>query len=147
MNNFNDVNDPAPGINTEEWCNAYLWIGDNSNIIKCFQKEKNENINNNNIIISNSEVKNNEEKNYLKGIFCTENINIAEKNSKTLEINDKSYKIILMVKVKKDSIQSCKCDNNINYWVVNGTYDEIKPHNILDKELFKESKSNFMTDE
>ena len=48
MNNFNDVNDPAPGINTEEWCNAYLWIGDNSNIIKCFQKEKNENINNNN---------------------------------------------------------------------------------------------------
>ena len=35
------------------------------------------------IIISNSEDKNNEEKNYLKGIFCTKNINIAEKNSKT----------------------------------------------------------------
>ena len=149
IDNFNDVNDPAPGINyiEEGWCNAYLWIGDNSNLIKCFPREENEDINGNNKINLNSEDKNNEGKNSLEGIFCTEKINIAEKNSKNLEINNKSYKIMLIVKVKKDAIQKCNCANHINYWVVNGTYDEIKPDKIIYKELIKESRSNNMTDE
>ena len=36
-----------------------------------------------------------------------------------------------MVRVNPESIRGCKC--NKDYWVVNGTNDEIRPYRILYK--------------
>ena len=53
------------------------------------------------------------------------------------DINGKSYKTVLMVRVKPDAIRHCDvCDDSrapYDYWVVNGTTDEIRPYRILYK--------------
>ena len=45
-----------------------------------------------------------------------------------------------MVRVKPDDIRNCKYIND--YWVVNGTRDEIRPYRILYKE-YKEEEDYF----
>ena len=58
---------------------------------------------------------------------------IPEKNPpKKLEVNGKKYKTVLMVRVKPDAIR-CSADQQ-DYWVVNGTTDEIRPYRILYKQ-------------
>ena len=37
-----------------------------------------------------------------------------------------------MVRVKPSAIRACSCENG-DYWVVNGTPDEIRPYRILYK--------------
>ena len=49
------------------------------------------------------------------------------------EIKGKKYKTVLMVRVKPDAIRQCKCCSD--YWVVNGTIDEIRPYRILYREV------------
>ena len=68
------------------------------------------------------------------GVYCTPNINTAEKYAGESLINGKKYKTVLMVRVKPDLIRKCKeCENASDYWVVNGTDDEIRPYRILYK--------------
>ena len=66
-----------------------------------------------------------------KGVYCSPQINIAEKFSGTSEINGKTYKTVLMTRIKPSAIRECK--EVKNYWVVNGTKDEIRPYRILYK--------------
>ena len=66
-----------------------------------------------------------------EGVYCTPNISTAELYSGVSIINGKSYKTVLMVRVKPSAIRGCK--DSIDYWVVNGTTDEIRPYRILYK--------------
>ena len=68
-----------------------------------------------------------------EGVYCTPKIKTAEDYAGISYINGKSYKTVLMVRVKPDSIRGCKCFND--YWVVNGTNDEIRPYRILYKKV------------
>ena len=66
-----------------------------------------------------------------EGVYCTPNIKTAEGYAEISNINGKSYKTVLMVRVNPESIRSCTCTSD--YWVVNGTNDEIRPYRILYK--------------
>ena len=71
-----------------------------------------------------------------EGVYCTAKISTAEKYAGISEINGKSYKTVFMVRVKPNAIRHCdKCSisKNDQYWVVNGTTDEIRPYRILYK--------------
>ena len=129
-------------INKEsKWANAYFG----------FYQEKN---NNTNIKISNNIkdylhelVKNNEKfemferkiefedkrhegkKRYEKGIYLNPKIENAEKEAGLVTIEDKTFKILLMVRVKIDEISQPK---NEDYWVLDKKF--IRPYRILFKE-------------
>ena len=66
-----------------------------------------------------------------RGVYCTPFIKTAGNSySGISEINGIKYKTVLMVRVKQEAIRHCKCED---YWVVNGTTDEIRPYRILYK--------------
>ena len=65
-----------------------------------------------------------------QGVYCTPKPSTAEGYSGISEINGKRYKTVLMVRVRPDAIRS----DDDDYWVVNGTTDEIRPYRILYKE-------------
>ena len=67
-----------------------------------------------------------------RGVYCTPSIKTAgDYYSGISEINGIKYKTVLMVRVKPEAIRNCKCYDD--YWVVNGTTDEIRPYRILYK--------------
>ena len=66
------------------------------------------------------------------GVYCTPSIKTAESYSGESEANGKRYKTVLMVRVKPNAIRQCSCISD--YWVVNGTTDEIRPYRILYKQ-------------
>ena len=65
------------------------------------------------------------------GVYCTPNVETAESYSGISEINGIEYSTVLMVRVKPDAIRHC--EDSGDYWVVNGTTDEIRPYRILYK--------------
>ena len=67
-----------------------------------------------------------------EGVYITPNISTAEGYSGKSNLNGKSYSTVLMVRVDPDAIRGC-IDSG-DYWVVNGTTDEIRPYRILYKE-------------
>jgi len=72
-----------------------------------------------------------------RGVYCTPKPETAEGYAGISENNGKRYKTVLMVRVKPDAIRNCDIHDiskNDNYWVVNGTTDEIRPYRILYKE-------------
>ena len=119
----------------KEWCVAYKWIGKyNNNIIKNNAKI------NKIIPYSNQAHKDHDDQYHPKtkvgeGIFCTPDIKIAELFAETMKINEKFYKIILMVRVNNNSIKGCK--DAKDYWVIKGSTDDIRPYRILYKEIKK----------
>ena len=66
-----------------------------------------------------------------EGIYCTPLIKTAEEHAGKSQINGISYKTVLMVRVRPDAIRKCACQDD--FWVVNGTTDEIRPYRILYK--------------
>ena len=66
-----------------------------------------------------------------EGVYCTPNIETAAEYCGASDINGKTYKTVLMVRVKPGAIRQCQCFDD--YWVVNGTTDEIRPYRILYK--------------
>ena len=68
-----------------------------------------------------------------EGVYCTPTIKTAEGYSGISYINGKQYKTVLMVRVKPDAIRGC--EDSKDYWVVNGTTEEIRPYRILYKEI------------
>ena len=69
-----------------------------------------------------------------EGVYCTPSIKTAESYSGESEVNGKRYKTVLMVRVKPNAIRQCNCSDARDYWVVNGTTDEIRPYRILYKQ-------------
>ena len=67
------------------------------------------------------------------GVYCTPFVEIAEKFAGICEIKGKSYKTVLMTRVKQSAIRTCEDEKD--YWVVNGTKDEIRPYRILYKSI------------
>ena len=73
-----------------------------------------------------------------EGVYCTPTIKTAEDMYAGIsEINGVEYKTVIMVRVKPEAIRHCDiCSDSrapYNYWVVNGTPDEIRPYRILYK--------------
>ena len=72
-----------------------------------------------------------------EGVYCTPTIETAEEYAGESQINGEKYKTVLMVRVKPEAIRHCdECFYSkapYNYWVVNGTLDEIRPYRILYK--------------
>ena len=67
------------------------------------------------------------------GAYCTPKIRIASEDYGGISvINGVKYRTVLMVRVKPSAIRACTCVNG-DYWVVNGTSDEIRPYRILYK--------------
>ena len=66
-----------------------------------------------------------------EGVYCTPSINTAEGYAGESNINGTLYKTVIMVRVRPDAIRKCDCEKD--YWVVNGTSDEIRPYRILYK--------------
>ena len=64
-----------------------------------------------------------------EGVYCTPNVETASEYCGASQINGKSYQTVLMVRVKPQAIRQCDCYKD--YWVVNGTTDEIRPYRIL----------------
>jgi hypothetical protein len=136
VDEYNGDNDWIGMNNSEkEWCVAYKWIGKyNNNIIKNNAKI------NKIIPYSNQAHKDHDDQYHPKtkvgeGIFCTPNIKIAELFAEPLKINEKLYKIILMVRVNNNSIRGCK--DAKDYWVIKGSANDIRPYRILYKEIKK----------
>ena len=71
------------------------------------------------------------------GVYCTPTIKTAEMYAGESNINGINYKTVLMVRVKPSALRHCDtCSDSrapYNYWVVNGTTDEIRPYRILYK--------------
>ena len=65
------------------------------------------------------------------GVYCTPSINIAEGYAGESNINGKTYKTVLMLRVNPKAIRRCDCQKD--YWVVDGTPKEIRPYRILYK--------------
>jgi len=70
-----------------------------------------------------------------EGVYCTPKIETAEEYSGYSTINGKNYATVLMVRVKPEAIRGC--EDSEDYWVVNGTTDEIRPYRILYKKCME----------
>ena len=66
-----------------------------------------------------------------EGVYCTPTISTAEGYSGVSNINGQNYKTVIMVRVNPKLIRHCT--DSGDYWVVNGTTDEIRPYRILYK--------------
>ena len=135
LNKYDNGNNEWIGmINTKgEWCVAYHGVGRHSSDVKDITGK---------IIKGGFKAgqiqahKNHADQYHLgnkvgEGVYITPNINVAEEYSGESLINGKSYKTVLMVRVKPSAIRGCIDAND--YWVVNGTTDEIRPYRILYK--------------
>ena len=67
------------------------------------------------------------------GVYCTPFVEVAESYSGICNINGKSYKTVLMTRVKPSAIRTCA--DQKDYWVVSGTKEEIRPYRILYKSV------------
>ena len=72
-----------------------------------------------------------------EGVYCTPNIETAEDYLGIVNINGETYKTVLMVRVNPNALRHCDdcwdSKDPYNYWVVNGTTNEIRPYRILFK--------------
>ena len=68
-----------------------------------------------------------------KGVYITPYIEEAEEYAGICRINGRDYKTVMMVRVKPEVIRCPK--KKPEYWVANGTTDEVRPYRILYKEV------------
>ena len=68
-----------------------------------------------------------------EGVYMTQFPKIMEKNCAVYNCNGKKYKIGIMCRVMPDKIR-CPM-NNDDYWVINGTDNEVRPYRFLIKEV------------
>ena len=68
-----------------------------------------------------------------EGIIITPKPEIMEKNCRIFDCYGKKYKIGFMTRVMPKKIR--RAENQEDYWVINGTDNEIRPYRILIKEL------------
>ncbi len=114
-----------------EWCVAYHGIGGNENLIK---KIISMIIRNGFKAGNNQQIKECEDilhpgQKVGIGVCFTPYIKEAEQYSAITNFGGKKYKIVLMVRVKPDKIRQCR--EQENFWVLNGTSDEVRPYRIL----------------
>ena len=102
-----------------EWCVAYHGAS---------QK-----LNNNYQMMRDVEDQNHPGQKVGEGVYCSPNPNVLDQEGGVVQVGGKKYKIGFMLRVKPDKIRIAKTNND--YWVLNGTSDEIRPYRILIKQL------------
>ena len=65
------------------------------------------------------------------GVYVTPNIETAKSYAGKITLNGEERKTLFLVKVKKDAIRACNCPGAKDFWVVNGSDDEIRPVEVL----------------
>ena len=73
-----------------------------------------------------------------EGVYCTPLIKVAEAYAGICKNKNKKYKIVIMVRINPKArrhCDDCQESKQYQYWVVNGTTDEIRPYRILFKEV------------
>ena len=74
-----------------------------------------------------------------EGVYCTDKITVAEKYAGIVDIKGQKYKLVIMSRVNPDKRRHCDiCIDSKepnNYWVVDGTTDDIRPYRILYKKV------------
>ena len=124
-----------------EWCVAYHGVGRDRDDVKkitglIIKGQKQKFIIGANQAHSTCEDKFHKGKKVGDGAYCTPKISIAESYSGISTINGVDYETVIMVRVKPEAIRSCgECEYAEDYWVVNGTSDEIRPYRILYKKV------------
>ena len=75
------------------------------------------------------------EKKVGQGVYCTPNPKavINDGYAGIADVNGENYYMAFMLRVKPDKIRCSK--NKKDYWVLNGTNDEIRPYGILIKKV------------
>ena len=68
-----------------------------------------------------------------EGVYCSPNPNVLDQEGGVVQVGAKKYKIGFMLRVRPNKIRIAK--TNPDYWVLNGTSDEIRPYRILIKNL------------
>ena len=68
-----------------------------------------------------------------EGVYCSPNPNVLDQEGGVTQVGNKRYKIGFMLRVRPEKIRIAK--TNPDYWVLNGTSDEIRPYRILIKHL------------
>ena len=68
-----------------------------------------------------------------EGVYCSPNPNVLDQEGGVTQVGNKRYKIGFMLRVRPEKIRIAK--TNPDYWVLNGTSDEIRPYRILIKNL------------
>ena len=63
---------------------------------------------------------------YVGNGAATQNINSTIDYSGTIQIEGKDYKVLFLVKVKKNKIRHCNYSEASDYLIVNGTNEEIR---------------------
>ena len=61
----------------------------------------------------------------------TPNMKTAQKYAGIIHFEGNEYYTIFKVRVKKSVIRQCNCQNARDYWVVDGSPDQIIPNKIL----------------
>ena len=71
-----------------------------------------------------------------RGVYFCPEIKIAEAYAGFANLGGKKFKVVLMNRVKNNKIRSCgNCQSFENYYIVNGTTDEVRPYRILLKNM------------
>ena len=68
-----------------------------------------------------------------EGVYCSPNPNVLDQEGGVTQVGNKRYKIGFMLRVRPDKIRIAK--TNPDYWVLDGTSDEIRPYRILIKQI------------
>lgn len=68
-----------------------------------------------------------------EGVYCSPNPNVLDLEGGVTQVGNKRYKIGFMLRVRPEKIRIAK--TNPDYWVLNGTSDEIRPYRILIKQI------------
>lgn len=127
---------PKYNILNEEWINAYHGTGrhckTSEEIIDMIQSISRNGFKNG-IINSHSECPDINHPGYKVGIgvYVTPIFEIAKAYAGEIEYQGERYSTIILVKVKQNCIRRCNCRNALNYWVVNGSPDEIVAERLL----------------
>ena len=66
------------------------------------------------------------------GVYCSPSPDVMDEYAGACEIDGKCYKIGFMIRVKPDKIRASYVKKD--YWVLNGTPDEMRPYRIMIKE-------------
>ena len=109
--------------NPNEWAVAYHGMGIGLN----------GDINNNNLQFKKSKDIYHDGKSVGEGVYMTQDPNIMEQYSSEYELQGKKYKLGIMCRIMPKSIRSP--ENGKEFWVINGTENEVRPYRILIKEI------------
>ena len=67
-----------------------------------------------------------------RGVYITPNINIAHRYAGFLPLGNKTYNIVIMVRVNTKYIR--EPDTALDYWIVDGNANQLRPYRLLIKE-------------